>query len=90
MRGGSGAAPAEPIEPAALGRFRNALVAAAQNGDAPSARLQRARKFLHHRRLARAAHGQVADADDKAAERALAKDAFAIKEQAQLDEAGID
>ena len=46
-----------------------ALVAAAQDGDLAPAPGQLAREKLDHRRLARAADGQVAHADDEAAQR---------------------
>ena len=40
--------------------------------------------FLDDRRLARSADGQVANADDETAERALPKDPLPIKKQAKL------
>jgi len=51
--------------------------------DAPAV-VQGTRKFFHDRRLARAAHGEVAHHDDEAAQRLVAQDAVAVEPQAQL------
>src|SRR5450432_149270 len=85
-----GGSPAEPIEPAALGRFRDALVATAQDGDAPPAGLERPRKFFDDRRLTGATNGQVADANDKTTQSALAENTFPIEKKPQLDNARVD
>jgi hypothetical protein len=45
-----------------------ALISAAQDRHLPPPFRQLAREEFHHRRLARAAHGQVAHADDEASE----------------------
>ena len=65
-------------------RLGLALVAAAEDGDAPAAVAQRPRKFLDHWRLARAAHSQVADNDNEATQRLIVKDALPVKPEPRL------
>jgi hypothetical protein len=66
-------------------RARNALVAARENGDATTALLERPRKHFHHRRLARSAHTEIADADHLTAEGVVAENPMLPEAQPDLD-----
>jgi hypothetical protein len=65
-------------------RRRLALVAAAQDRDFPPAVAQGLRKFLHHGRLARAAHRQIAHHHHQAAERLVMQNPVPVKPPARL------
>src|SRR5205823_3421110 len=71
-----------------LARARHTLVTTTQNRDPAAAALQSASKLLYNRRLARAADGQVADADDKTAERPFANHALRLHTRGGLHGAG--
>ena len=89
-RGGAGFFLRRKVPPFSRSAVRDAFVAAAENGDAPPAGPQGAREFFHDRRLPGAADGQIADADDETAERALAKNAMPVKKQPKLHEPLVD
>ena len=63
-------------------------VSARQDGHLASGILQRARELLDDRRLAGAAHRQVAHRDDLHAQRRVAQDAHAVEEAPQFHDAG--
>ena len=63
---------------------RLALVAAAEDGDAAAALGQRTGKLFHHRRLAGAAHRQVADHDHQAAQRLIVQQPLPVEPEPQL------
>ena len=77
----------QSIEPISFCRLRHAFVTAAQDGDAPTAGLQRPREFFHHRRFTRSADREIPDANNKAAERALAENSFPIQIKPELNDA---
>jgi hypothetical protein len=63
-----------------------ALVTAAEDGDASAASLEGAREFFDDGSLAGSANCQISDADNKTAQGALAKESFAVKIEAQLND----
>src|SRR6266404_608466 len=70
-------ASAKPAQPVSLARY--ALITAAQDGNAPSACLQRTGELLNNRRLTRATHGKITNADNETAERAFAENPLPIE-----------
>ena len=90
MRGGWGSFRPKRCHHLRRNWARHAFVAAAENCDPPAARSQGSRKFFDDRRLAGAADGEIADADDETAEGALAQNAMPIKKKAQLHEPLVD
>ena len=78
--------PAEALPPFARNGTRHALVAATENRDPPAAGPQGPRELFDDRRLAGAADGEIANADDETPEGALAENAVAIKKKAKLHE----
>jgi hypothetical protein len=76
---------AEPLalEPAKERRLL-ALVASAEDRDAPAVILQGARELFHDRRLARAADGEIADRDDEAGRMMLAEKAMPEEPEPRL------
>jgi hypothetical protein len=52
--------------------------------------LQRTRKLFDNGRLARSAYRQITDANDEATQRPLAENPFAVKIEAQLDDALVN
>ena len=71
-------------------RVGGAFVAARQDGNTATGLLEGAGKFFDNRRLAGAADGEVADADDLTTERVVAEDAVAPEEVAELDDLSVD
>lgn len=69
---------------------RHALVTPAQDRNAPPARLKCTGKLLNDRCLTRPAHGEIADADNKTAERAFAEHSFPIEIKPYLHQAVVD
>ena len=66
-------------------RLRFGPVTARKDGYITAGIAQGAGEFLHHGRLARAAHGDVADGDHLHAERVITEDADVIKPTAGFD-----
>src|SRR5437762_13683327 len=79
----------QPVEPISFGRLWHAFVTAAQDGDASATGLQRPREFFHHRCLTRSTNREIPDANDKAAERALAENSFPIQIKPKLDDSFV-
>ena len=90
MRGGSGSLRPKRCHHLRGARTRHALVTAAENGNTTAAGPQRPREFFDDRRLAGSADGEISNADDETAERALAQNAVAIKKKAKLHEPFVD
>ena len=74
----------EPAVEALEQRRAAAFVTPAEDGDAPAVFLQRAREAFDDGRLAGAADGQVAHADDHAAERMIAQETFPVEPEPRL------
>ena len=74
----------------ALGkRAGDAFVAAAEDGDAPSAFLQLARQHFRHGRLTGSSNGEIADADNGTSDFLRAKNALSVEREARLHRAFI-
>jgi len=80
----------ELVHEAEQQRAGDALVAAAEDGDAPASFLEGSCQELDHRRLARAAHGQVPHADDEAAVGMAAKDAVSVEREPGANDAPVN
>ncbi len=74
----------EPAVDALEQRRAAALVTTAEDGDAAAVLLQRAREAFDDGRLARAADGEVAHADDHAAERVVAQETLPVEPESRL------
>ena len=66
-------------------RRRLGAVAARENGHGPALVAEFARELFHHRRLAGAADGEIADGDDLHAQRGVAQNADIVQKTARLD-----
>ena len=80
----------QAIKPGSIRWFRHALVTAAQDRNPTPANLQRTREFFDNRSFTRSADGEISDANDEATKRALAKNAFAIQIESELNDSLVD
>jgi hypothetical protein len=88
-RGGS-AAGEEAIGESGQERLGDGFVAAAEDGDPATGFLEGAGEFFDHGCLARAADGEIADADNEGADGVTAEDGLVIKAGAGAHDAGVD
>ena len=87
---GRGAAGEEAIGESGQERLGDGFVAAAEDGDPATGFLEGAGEFFDHGCLARAADGEIADADNEGADGVTAEDGVVIKAGAGAHDAGVD